>query len=213
MTPRERFSVAHEIGHWIVSEQLGVPPAETSRDYWRQEEWVNSFAGCLLVPERLIKTWLAAIPETKPVPPIGLWRMATRELRVSQEVLARVIVRVRPATAFLKLIYFVRRRDAYPILKVQFSTGSLISTPVRGTHLADPDLQAILKTQDMGQASLRGFVIGKCPPQNITLAWRRSGPADMKESKDTVYWLALAPSPKDPDTSSTGQTLFDTACL
>jgi IrrE N-terminal-like domain len=54
LTPRERFSVAHELGHLIAFRQLQVPPARVKSEYWIQEECMHGFAAALLMPELMV---------------------------------------------------------------------------------------------------------------------------------------------------------------
>ena len=46
---RQQFSIAHEIGHWILHE--GMDPQELEKDEYRlMEQDANNFASCLLMP-------------------------------------------------------------------------------------------------------------------------------------------------------------------
>src|ERR1700733_9844951 len=53
LSSRERFSIAHELGHWLIFSHFQIGPQSDDRLYWDQEEAVNSFAGHLLVPDWL----------------------------------------------------------------------------------------------------------------------------------------------------------------
>ncbi len=53
LTPKERFSIAHEIGHIIVWRQLGHAPSKA--DYWQHEKHANQFASALLLPRNIIR--------------------------------------------------------------------------------------------------------------------------------------------------------------
>src|SRR5437879_6458839 len=50
LSPRHRFTVAHEIGHIILYEH-GVQPPRTRRAHWQIEELCNGFAGRLLISD------------------------------------------------------------------------------------------------------------------------------------------------------------------
>lgn len=52
---RQQFSIAHEIGHWILHE--GMDPQELEKDEYKlMEQDANNFASCLLMPaERFTK--------------------------------------------------------------------------------------------------------------------------------------------------------------
>ncbi len=56
LVPRERFTVAHELAHAIVDDQLRLRPLRRSQ-YWALEGVCDDFAGRLLIPE---KQFLAA---------------------------------------------------------------------------------------------------------------------------------------------------------
>jgi hypothetical protein len=51
---RERFMIAHELGHLILERHCGVRPLGIS-EYWRHEQLANNFAAMLLVPDRIVK--------------------------------------------------------------------------------------------------------------------------------------------------------------
>ena len=50
LSRRERFTIAHEIGHVLVDHRLGYRPTN-ERAYHQLETWCDSFAGRLLVPD------------------------------------------------------------------------------------------------------------------------------------------------------------------
>lgn len=52
--PRERFMIAHELGHLILERYCGVRPLGTS-EYWRHEQLANNFAAMLLVPDHIVR--------------------------------------------------------------------------------------------------------------------------------------------------------------
>jgi len=191
LTRRERFSVAHEIGHWIASKQIGVSQPSGTRDYWLQERWMNTFAGSLLVPEWLLQGWLAETPEEEPVPPVAVWRWATHDLHVSEEVLASAIARVRPSSAFVKLVRTSKRSDSSSVLKVQFSAADSLQVPARGTHICDAHLDADLSNRSMGRKVSPQWTLGRCPPQDVILMWRTSSPKVESYPGPTVCWLSM----------------------
>src|SRR5438874_11567356 len=67
LTVRERFSVAHELGHLIALTHLRVEPRSDKRGYWEQERAINSFAGCLLAPDWLVREWLDSASCGEPI--------------------------------------------------------------------------------------------------------------------------------------------------
>src|SRR5437660_190573 len=54
LTSRERFSVAHELGHIVAYREFGVLPSKEKSNYWAQEELMHRFAGVLLTPNSVI---------------------------------------------------------------------------------------------------------------------------------------------------------------
>jgi hypothetical protein len=52
-TARERFMIAHELGHLVLERHCGVRPLGTS-EYWRHEHLADNFAGMLLVPDHIV---------------------------------------------------------------------------------------------------------------------------------------------------------------
>lgn len=57
--PRQRFSVAHEIGHWVLQRQpvthIIAPIAARGRAYDSMERVCDYFAACLLMPRNWIR--------------------------------------------------------------------------------------------------------------------------------------------------------------
>src|SRR5262245_46680781 len=49
----ERFLVAHELGHVVISRDVGVAPFGKS-EYWQHEELCDSFARHLLLPNSVV---------------------------------------------------------------------------------------------------------------------------------------------------------------
>jgi hypothetical protein len=66
MAPRQRFTWAHELGHYLLWKGT---PATTGADYWEEEAACNWFAGEFLAPRALVqeivgrpsKEWLTAV--------------------------------------------------------------------------------------------------------------------------------------------------------
>lgn len=50
---RQRFTIAHEIGHYLIEGTFAYRPVQAS-DYWRLEELCNGFAARLLAPDRIV---------------------------------------------------------------------------------------------------------------------------------------------------------------
>jgi hypothetical protein len=56
LSPRDRFTIAHEIGHWLIETRVGFRP-HSNGEYWRLEEVCNQLAGQLLAPDE----WVAEL--------------------------------------------------------------------------------------------------------------------------------------------------------
>ncbi|MGH9891447.1 MAG: ImmA/IrrE family metallo-endopeptidase [bacterium] len=53
LTPRERFTIAHEIGHYFVAARFAFKPG-SNREYWALEDLCNDFARSLLAPREAL---------------------------------------------------------------------------------------------------------------------------------------------------------------
>lgn len=53
-TPRERFTLAHEIGHWAFDAVVGADPRRMTTDERDEERWCDMFASYLLVPDAAV---------------------------------------------------------------------------------------------------------------------------------------------------------------
>lgn len=53
LSPSERFSVAHELGHVLLDYRFGIRPS-TARQYHLVEDWCNLFARRLLLPRQAV---------------------------------------------------------------------------------------------------------------------------------------------------------------
>jgi hypothetical protein len=79
LSPRDRFTVAHELGH-IALFANGVKPPRQRREYWQVEELCNIFAGQLLIADRELET---SFPRDRPT--------AARELLLRTKALAKTL--------------------------------------------------------------------------------------------------------------------------
>ena len=103
LRPRERFSVAHELGHCLAYRQFGtLPENNDSKEYWAHERCMNDFATSLLVPDWLRKFWLETVSADAPVSPSSLTTWGVNHCGVSAEVVANALSRSEPSVGFLK---------------------------------------------------------------------------------------------------------------
>jgi len=197
LTVRERFSIAHELGHWIAYQKFRVKPGQELRQYWGQEECVNAFASGLLAPDWLINTWLEEIPEGELIPPTTLRHWAASECRISEEVVATTLCEKRHGIGFMKLIAAKRKRDDASILKVLFSTcGMGLCLPKNHSHIVDARLRELLGSARSGARVLRELRLARCEPQDLKVGWRHVGsPAlggvGIEPNANSVYWISL----------------------
>jgi hypothetical protein len=63
LKPRERFTVAHEVAHYLVEARFGYRPGN-KREYWSLEEVCNDFASNLLLPAHAIKAFVDPAPSS-----------------------------------------------------------------------------------------------------------------------------------------------------
>ena len=192
LTPRERFSIAHELGHWVAFTRLEVGPQSDRRLYWEHERAINSFAGCLLAPDWLVVHWLKEIPEGVPVSPFALRYWAVAQCRSSEEVVAKALVRHRSSIGFLKFQPITRRSDGTQVLLVVCSvSGEALSLPTERSHVDSPELLRLLNANQVGSALLAQLRLGRCEPQNLRLAWRRGRSF---KSQETIWLSAAVPT-------------------
>jgi Zn-dependent peptidase ImmA (M78 family) len=93
--PRARFTVAHELGHWVL-ETWGVDRPSSRREYWAREADCNAFAAALLVPRPAVDYALRPRPTT-PGELYSRLRLVAERARVSSETTCRRILAEMPA--------------------------------------------------------------------------------------------------------------------
>lgn len=99
LRPRERFTVAHEIGHLLLEERYQWHPT-TSADYHLREDFCNQFAAHLLIPEEQLDQLL--LPSATAA--LGHLLHVSQTCRVSLEVAARRIAGHVPNIAYVTVI-------------------------------------------------------------------------------------------------------------
>jgi hypothetical protein len=145
LTVRERFSIAHELSHWVSFARGGHAPIALGqntddRAYRADEALCDDFANRLLVPDWLVDGWLDPIPAGAGIPPAQLRRMAA-SVRVSIEVVAHAIVRRRSGLGFMKVSKMPERGEiagAAPLFLVEFAIAAIgVRVPRRRDHIRD----------------------------------------------------------------------------
>ncbi len=202
LSPRERFSVAHELGHLVAYDKFHLLPAGEKSEYWIQEEWMHKFAATLLTPDSLIDNCLNGLRLGEPVCPFILRDAAADIARLSQEVLATQLCLKRRDIGFLKVAFAKKKADNQPVLRVLFSaSGDQLRLPKNHSHIDHGHLLRRLESEDLGSATLQRCALGKLDPQDVNIAWRRMGalrgldrrsPNKESEAPIPVFWVSLA---------------------
>lgn len=176
LTPRERFSVAHELGHLVAFRELQVSPARERSEYWVQEECMHGFAAALLMPESLVDDWLSSVPVGEPVSPFALRHWARNTAKLSEEVVATQLCQRRPEIGFMKVVSTRRQKDNGEVLHVLFAaSGEHLSLPRTHSHIKDEELLEKVTTEGTGTATMRRCKLWTSEPQDIRIAWRQAG--------------------------------------
>lgn len=92
---RQRFTLAHEIGHWILNNQKGSQVKQS--DSLTVEEWCNEFAGELLMPSEWVRKHVLDITIS------DFWKIQDlpSTFYVSAEAFYRKVSGVTPVSIFL----------------------------------------------------------------------------------------------------------------
>jgi len=203
LSPRERFSVAHELGHLVAYDRFHLPPAREKSEYWIQEKWMHKFAATLLTPDAVIADCLNDLRSGEPVCPFMLRAKAADVAKLSQEVLATQLCLKRADIGFLKVVFAKRKADDQAVLRVIFSTsGDQLRLPKNHAHIEHGNLLRRLESEDVGSATLQQCALGKLESQDVNIAWRRMGvltgldassPTRQPEGPIPVFWISVAP--------------------
>ena len=204
LNSRERFSVAHELGHWVLYDRFQIGPESEGRPYWEQEEVINAFAGHLLVPDWLAKSWVETIPGHLPIPPFAL-RSWAEKCRVSEEVAAKALARQKNLIGFLRLVSTRRKRDQARVLQVlSCAKGDALELPSERSHIENASLFEMLTSSTVGSGWMEQVSLARCAPQDLGIAWRH---ANKWRSEDTI-WLSLIRG-RNTELDLYGGSLFD----
>ena len=142
LSSRERFSVAHELGHCIAYLSCGLKPVaerDDRREYWDQERAMNEFASALLVPPWLSSRWKSQLSNFDAT---CLFRIRdwANDSRTSPEVVVTALARDTQGIGFLKVAEAVRVQADTRVLVVFHScSGSNVALPNLYTHIDDVD--------------------------------------------------------------------------
>lgn len=199
LTSRERFSIAHELGHLLAFEQLNIKPPKEKNEYWEQEASMNAFATELLVPGWLVEGWLRSIPKGYPIPPLALRKWARDECNVSEEVVAHAICRLASGMGFMKGLLRGGTGRSPSILKVRFSVHTpSLTLPAINSHITNRDLLEELNRRTLAARTFRSCTLGKVAPQDFMVSWRRVNSPKKSPNQNAVnlfeevFWFSFS---------------------
>lgn len=202
LTPRERFSVAHELGHCIAYQSHGMHPVaerDDAREYWRHERVMNEFASALLVPHWICSEWKSQL---RTVDATCLFRVRrwANDCRVSHEVVVNALTRDTEDIGFLKVAEATRMSSNRRLLVVFHScSGSNIALPNLYSHLDDVDFVDTINGRS-GVQLLHRCRFGPTKLDHAQVAWITaigSAQSRRREFRTSVrltgalYWICL----------------------
>lgn len=207
LTARERFSVAHELGHCLAYLRYDFQPLSRRDDrqrYWQQERAMDEFAATLLAPPWLVERWLH---ETNRIDATCVFRLPhwAQQGAVSYEVVAKALCRAVPALGFLMVAEATRLRDKARIFAVLHSSaGKDMRLPNQHSHLDDECFLSRVVDRT-GADAIHGCQLGAYRLPHVQIAWM-AGSAPIrsrrKEFGSTVvlsgisYWICLMGLPE-----------------
>ena len=130
ISPRERFTLAHELGHIFLLKRFGWAP-QIGSDYFICEDWCDLFAAHLLVPAPIVETANMSSPEAA----LKAVRRTALTFGVSSEVAARRITEVISGVAYCCGSQ-TKNSKGKSVFRVQWATSSIVGFELhRGTYL------------------------------------------------------------------------------
>ena len=207
LTTRERFSVAHELGHclaYLVYEFRPLTRRDDPQRYWEQERAMDEFAGTLLVPPWLTEQWLH---ETSQMDATCVFRLRSwaGDSSVSSEVVTRALCRSAPELGFLKVAEAKRLKDGAPLFVVLHSAaGRNIQLPNQHSHVESE----VLLTTVVGKTGvdrIQAEEISSRRTGQVQIAWiasRTSINSRRREFRSTIhlsgisYWICVMDLPE-----------------
>lgn len=203
LSSRERFSVAHELGHCIAYQSCGLNPVaerDDRREYWHQERAMNEFASALLVPPWLSSRWKSHLSNFDAT---CLFRIRdwANDCRTSPEVVVTALARDTQGMGFLKVAEAVRVRTDKRVLVVFHScSGSNVALPNLYTHIDDVDFVNTVKGRGgvifsprcrLGSIELKDVQIAWCTATGKAQSRRREFQKAVRLS-GILYWICAS---------------------
>lgn len=200
LSRRERFSIAHELGHCIAYKSYGLKPVsaiEDRREYWRQERTMNEFANTLLVPPWLSSRWTSQL-DTLDATCVFRIRDWANDCRASLEVVVTALARDTQGLGFLKVAEGVRVKAERRVLIVLHSSSSSdVELPNLFSHIDDVDFVDSI-TGSAGVTTSPQCQVGSLELSDVQLAWFATTgetPSRRREFREAIqlsrviYWI------------------------
>ena len=184
LCPSERFSIAHELAHWVIWCRHGIVPSGR-RDYWLQERLCNDFAAQLLVSRPTLVTFLDDLQEEN-MDAVYFPQRVANAAGVSWSVAARSISEVFPAShAYLRLVKEISQTTGSQnekVLRVKCSSlstakgifvgqKSLIRNVVLSTALEGLEVGSIIRRRVSAQIGQLHLIDTPCTFYRESSGW------------------------------------------
>lgn len=205
LSVRERFTLAHEIAHWVAWKNFDIEPEETGKPtYWEHESVMNTFAGILLIPDSRLSEWLAPFGQMKPVTIHHALSWA-RASKVSTSTAVRRIADAHSSITFLKLAIGTEKESSklpHPtrrIIEILESAHSPnMHTANDYARVRNDRMVNLFSSSDQGNLyALRGTSFDGKTIQSLYVCWRRISDKKLKlrhlQGIDKAYWTSWIP--------------------
>jgi Zn-dependent peptidase ImmA (M78 family) len=144
LSARERFSIAHEIAHWVIWRRFGSLPS-SGTEYWWHETVCNEFAAGLLVPMATLQQFLEK-RYSEHVNPAYFPEKVRKSAAVSWEVAAKSITALPSAdSAYLRLVKLEKSGETSTHLQSTFKVNCSTLTNKPGSFIGR---SALLRGQE-----------------------------------------------------------------
>jgi IrrE N-terminal-like domain len=175
LTHSERFSVAHEVGHWLAYNRLGVEPISAvtgrSSDYWKHEQAINAFAGSLLVSTAVLERPLTVWPKGVHFPAHAIERIS-REIRASRIVVAHRVAESRNDFAYLELEFSKNQKERRLILRAnEVGKSDDLKMPGTKSVIRNDRLVETLKSSQRSQKFMAGISFDGKRIDSLHMSW------------------------------------------
>ena len=123
-SPRERFTILHEVAHFIIDRELLLRP-NRNREYWQLESVCHEFAANVLIPREIAVAFGDSVHDAKAIVR-NAGALAAR-CNVSLVAAAKQLVLLRDNTAAAGLLQVVSKADHRLRLKVEWTAGESLA--------------------------------------------------------------------------------------